>query len=44
MQTAASAEGAYGRGTSPTRSRTLASVRPAMASARSAPALRTSSV
>ena len=34
----------YGRGTSPTRSRTLASVRAAMASARSAPVLSTSSV
>ena len=40
----AGAEGGYGRGTSPTRSRTLASVRSAMASARSAPVLRTSSV
>jgi hypothetical protein len=34
----------YGRGTSPTRSRTLASVRAAMASARSAPVLSTPSV
>src|SRR5450756_1974409 len=34
----------YGRGTRPTRSRTLASVRAAMASARSAPVLSTSSV
>ena len=41
---APSLQARYGRGTSPTRSRTLASVRPAMASARSAPVLRTSSV